>query len=135
MRAAVGMGMVSLQTTGALVAVGPRIASACGGFFCNPGGTLGPLPVAQTGENVLFFVDPNPAPGSQKIEAHIQIFYTGPADKFSWVLPVDAMAGPPDVGSDAIFTTLDGVTRPQFQVSYHDEGVCKSPPYPAPEAG
>ena len=130
MRAAIRRGMVSLLTVGALVAGHAEIARACGGFFCNPGGTLGPLPVAQTGENVLFFVNPDPAGGSQKIEAHIQIFYTGPADKFSWVLPIDAQPEPPDVGSDAIFTVLDQVTRPQFQVSYHDEGVCKPVAYP-----
>jgi len=128
MKAAIRRGMVCSLLVGALVAGRAEVARACGGFFCNPGGTLGPLPVAQTGENVLFFVSPDPAGGSPKIEAHIQIFYTGQADKFSWVLPIDAQPDPPDVGSDAIFTTLDAVTRPQFQVSYHDEGVCKSGP-------
>ncbi|HEX3695349.1 MAG TPA: DUF2330 domain-containing protein [Polyangia bacterium] len=130
MKRAIRTGLWSLLAVGIWTGA-PRGAQACGGFFCNPGGPLGPLPVSQTGENVLFFVNPNPAPGSQKIEAHIQIFYTGPADKFSWVLPIDALPGPPDVGSDAIFTTLDAVTRPQFQLNTHDEGVCKqlfSPP-------
>jgi MYXO-CTERM domain-containing protein len=135
MKTTVRMATLSLLAAGALIAGQARLARACGGFFCNPGGTLGPLPVAQTGENVLFFVNPNPPAGSTKIEAHIQIFYTGPADKFSWVLPIDAEPAAPDVGSDAVFTALGAVTRPQFQVNYHDEGVCKSPPGPVPLSG
>lgn len=134
MRSASRTGVLLVVAVAAAITARTRVAEACGGFFCNPGGTLGPLPVAQTGENVLFFVTPDPASGSQKIEAHIQIFYSGQADKFSWVLPIDAQPEPPDVGSDAIFTTLDALTRPQFRVSYHDEGVCKQSVYP-PMAG
>src|SRR6185436_2715553 len=86
-------------------------AEACGGFFCNqPQNPFDPPPVAQTGENVLFSVDPGEN-GLNKLEAHIQIFYTGPADKFSWVVPVD---GKPvlDVGSNQVFQALDAATRP-----------------------
>ncbi len=102
----------------------PRVARACGGFFCNqPDSPFGPLPVAQTAENVLFAVDPAPS-GKSRLEAHVQIFYTGPADRFSWVVPVD---GEPelDVGSNQLFTTLDRITKPRFTLNWHDEGTCK----------
>src|SRR5688500_13846283 len=64
-------------------------AQACGGFFCNQPDDPFNLPVAQTAENVLFAMDRDPS-GQFKLEAHVQIFYTGPADKFSWVVPVDS---------------------------------------------
>jgi MYXO-CTERM domain-containing protein len=121
---------VLLLMTLAAVVLRPAPARACGGFFCNqPNNPFDPPSVVQTGENVLFAVNPDPAPGAPKIEAHIQIYYSGPASKFSWVLPIDAEPTL-DVGSDAVFTALDAVTHPKFQVSYHDEGTCKPSLYP-----
>ena len=58
-------------------------AEACGGFFCNqPQNPFDPPPVAQTAENVLFAMEKDAA-GVTRLEAHVQIFYTGPADRFS----------------------------------------------------
>ncbi len=97
---------------------------ACGGLFCNrPPNPFDPPPVAQTGENVLFSVDPGEN-GLNKLEAHIQIFYAGPADKFSWVVPVD---GKPvlDVGANQVFQALNAATTPQFQLTWHQEGSCE----------
>ena len=76
-------------------------AQACGGLFCNgpPPNPLTPLPVAQNGENVVFFMTKDPAGGAPTLEAHIQILYTGDAAKFSWVVPVDS------VGSASTGTT------------------------------
>jgi hypothetical protein len=109
-----------------LVDLSAAPARACGGFFCNrPGNPFDPPDVVQTAENVLFAVNPSPGPGEKKLEAHIQIFYSGPADKFSWVLPVDSEPTL-DVGSDTIFTTLDAQTKPRFQVTYSVEGTCKA---------
>src|SRR5689334_19838700 len=108
-----------------VAALQPARARACGGFFCNqPNNPFDPPSVVQTAENVLFAVTPGAEIGSEKLEAHIQIFYSGPADKFSWVLPVDALPAL-DTGSDAVFTALDAATKPQFRVAYHDEGTCK----------
>jgi hypothetical protein len=105
----------------ALVAAsGP--ARACGGFFCNQPNTPTDLPVAQTGENVLFAMDPLPS-GLHRLEAHIQIFYTGPADRFSWVVPTDAMPTL-DIGSNAVFAALDPATRPKLMLTRTREGVC-----------
>jgi hypothetical protein len=116
------LGIAGLAVAAALAPV--RQVQACGGFFCNqPDSPFGPLPVAQTAENVLFAVDPDPS-GKSKLEAHVQIFYTGPVDRFSWVVPVD---GKPTlgVGSNQMFAVLDQQTKPQFQLNWHDEGTCR----------
>jgi len=111
------------------LAIHPAPARACGGFFCDqPGGLLGPQPIAQTGENVLFRVDPT-APAGTSIEAHIQIFYSGPAAQFSWILPVDA-APTLDTGSDSVFTAVSYRTSPSFQLNTTVEGTCRQPVYP-----
>jgi hypothetical protein len=101
---------------------GARQARACGGFFCDAPNVPTDLPVAQTGENVLFAMDAS-AQGLYRLEAHIQIFYTGPADHFSWVVPVDALPTL-DVGSNAVFQALDAATRPKLIVNRKREGVC-----------
>jgi MYXO-CTERM domain-containing protein len=108
----------------ALAAIPATDARACGGFFCNqPQFPTDPPPIAQTGENVLFAMDKLPN-GQNQLEAHIQIFYTGPADRFSWVLPVDGLPVL-DVGLDSIFTILERTTRPRFLLNLQTEGVCK----------
>jgi hypothetical protein len=97
-------------------------AEACGGFFCNRPQNPDDLPVAQTGENVLFAMDRTPT-GTYQLEAHIQIFYTGPADKFSWVVPVDGLPTL-DVGSNRVFQVLEPATRPRFTLTVEDDGEC-----------
>jgi hypothetical protein len=103
-------------------------ARACGGFFCDqPQNNFDPPPVEQTGENVLFAMDKDPATGLNHLEAHVQIFYTGPADRFSWMVPVDSMPTL-DVGTNQLFKVLEPATHPSFGVTYHEEGTCKTPP-------
>jgi len=97
-------------------------ARACGGFFCDRPNVPTDLPVAQTGENVLFAMDAT-SPGMYRLEAHIQIFYTGPANRFSWVVPVDALPTL-DIGNNAVFAALDRATRPQLMVTRKREGTC-----------
>ncbi len=127
-RAGIGLAVVV-----AALSARPSPAQACGGFFCDqPGGLLGPTPIAQTGENVLFRVDPT-APAGTSIEAHIQIFYSGPAAQFSWILPVDA-APTLDTGTDSVFTVVSNLTNPSFQLSTTEEGTCRPLFYP-PTAG
>jgi MYXO-CTERM domain-containing protein len=104
----------------------PRAAQACGGFFCNAPDNPFTLPVAQTAENVLFAMERDPS-GQFKLEAHVQIFYTGPADKFSWVVPVDNLPTV-DVGSNAVFTALLNATQPRFQLDWKVSGICKPVP-------
>jgi MYXO-CTERM domain-containing protein len=107
-------------------------AFACGGFFCNQSQDPNNLPVAQTAENVLFAMDRTPD-GKFALEAHVQIFYAGPADKFSWVVPVDNQPVV-SVGSNGVFAALLEATRPRFSVSYQNVGTCKPTLYP-PQAG
>ncbi|MCB9706238.1 MAG: DUF2330 domain-containing protein [Myxococcales bacterium] len=86
----------------------PQEAAACGGLFCD-GGMPMPVPVDQTGENVLFIVDEQEG----TVEAHIQIQYMGDPDKFAWVIPVQSE---PDfsAGSELLFTNLLAGTVPTY---------------------
>ncbi len=86
-------------------------ADACGGFFCSQ------VPVDQSGENILFAVE------GETVTAHIQIFYNGEAEKFSWVLPLPAI---PEigVGTDALFTLLRGQTDPRFNLEWQNKENC-----------
>src|SRR5688572_1991380 len=111
-----------------LAALVPGQADACGGFFCNQPQNPGDLPVAQTGENVLFAMS-RMGDGAFQLEAHVQIAYTGPADRFSWVVPVDTKPEL-DVGSDVIFSRLLQATEPQFSVEWKEEGKCRVNPDP-----
>ena len=52
-------------------------ALACGGFFCSS------QPIDQSKERIIFGVDSREG----TVETHVQIFYQGTAESFSWVLP------------------------------------------------
>jgi hypothetical protein len=111
-------------------------ARACGGFFCNQPQNPFELPVAQTAENVLFAME-RTSSGQFALEAHVQIFYMGPADRFSWVVPVDSE---PTLGvsSNSVFSVLQQTTQPRFTLDWQDVGSCKpspDPPPPSPPAG
>jgi hypothetical protein len=127
-------GLLALAGLGLAAAFLPgHPAQACGGFFCNqPQNPFDPPPVAQTAENVLFAMEKDPQ-GNTHLEAHVQIFYTGPADRFSWVVPVDNEPTL-DVGTNQLFKVLDPATQPTFGLDWHDEGTCKVDPLP-PQAG
>jgi MYXO-CTERM domain-containing protein len=125
-------GMLALFVAGGVFALGwgEKDARACGGLFCNrpPPNPFDPLPVAQSGENIVFSVATDAATGESTVKAHIQIFYTGPADKFSWVVPVDS-APTVGVGSDLMFTQVAARTAPTFKVNWKVDGTCKPEPY------
>jgi hypothetical protein len=104
--------------------IGMRPAHACGGFFCNRPPPDGSLPIAQAAENVLFVMDTDPATGAKRVEAHIQILYTGPASTFSWIVPVTAVPTV-DVGWDVLFDRIEPPTRPSFQIRYQMDGTCQ----------
>jgi hypothetical protein len=107
-----------------VLAATERPARACGGFFCDaPQVNQGP-PIAQSGENVLFVMDTDPQTGQNRVEAHIQIVYTGTADQFSWVVPLTA-APELDTGTDALFSLIEPPTRPTFTTMYQQEGTCQ----------
>jgi len=87
-------------------------AQACGGFFCSQ-----TTPVNQMAERILFTV------AGTAIEAHIQIAYEGPAESFSWVLPMPEV---PQfrVGTDELFRVLHQRTDPQFVIDWQNEEGC-----------
>ena len=86
----------------------PSRAEACGGTFCD-GGVPGPMPVDQTGENVIFVI------GGEKAEVHIQISYdpNTNAQKFAWMIPLTAV---PEfsVGSQPLFDQVLNGTVPMY---------------------
>ncbi len=106
-----------------VASIGARAAHACGGFFCNQGSPSGPLPIAQAAENVLFVMDTD-AQGVHRVEAHIQIAYTGPATSFSWIVPVTTVPTV-DVGWDILFDRIELPSRPSFQLMTVVDGTCK----------
>jgi MYXO-CTERM domain-containing protein len=103
---------VAVSVLGMLGALGSQAwvspAQACGGTFCDGGPT--PMPVDQSGENILFVQD------GDTIEAHIQIQYVGDPAQFSWVIPLQSV---PDfsVGSEPLFQALLNSTVPTYQVN------------------
>ncbi|MGE0322860.1 MAG: DUF2330 domain-containing protein [Polyangiaceae bacterium] len=103
------------------VAVGVQLAavpeaSACGGTFCdNPGPMQPPMPVDQTGENVVFVMRDG------MVEAHIQIQYSGDPDRFAWLIPVPVT---PEfrVGSQQMFVNLLNGSVPTFSLTTRFDG-------------
>jgi uncharacterized protein (TIGR03382 family) len=102
------LALVALAAT-ALVLT-PEEARACGGTFCDTGPNS--MPVDQTGETILFVMDP------AGYEAHIQIQYDPNTDaaKFAWVVPIQVL---PEfsVGSQPLFDALLGSTVPAYGFS------------------
>jgi MYXO-CTERM domain-containing protein len=88
---------LGVWTAFGVVAWTPQPAEACGGTFCDAGPQ--PMPVDQSGENILFVRD------GEYIEAHIQIQYQGEAQQFGWVIPLQSV---PEfsVGSEPLFQSL-----------------------------
>ena len=118
------VGMAARVVATCLVLASPRLAEACGGFFCSPVG-----PVLQAAERIVF-VDH----GDGRVTAVVQILYSGPADAFSWVLPAP---GVPELGvsSNVAFTRLQRASEPQFVTQIQFEGACVRPASGPPRAG
>ncbi|MFV8750032.1 DUF2330 domain-containing protein [Nannocystaceae bacterium ST9] len=107
------------------LAFAPTPAEACGGTFCD--GALGPnvMPVDQTGENILFWIDHS---GTEPhTEAHIQIQYEGDAENFAWIIPVQQV---PEVlvGNQALFDNLLAATVPTFTITTNFQSCPDSGP-------
>lgn len=93
-----------------------RPAEACGGFFCNN------LPIEQSAEHIAFGVDVDSS-GNVAIETHVQISFKGSAQDFAWVVPLHARPTL-DVGTEALFSYLDGATQPYFNLKYDEGSTC-----------
>ena len=97
----------------------PSVALACGGLFCSG---AQPVPVEQTGERILFEVDPE----GGTVTTTVDIQYGGAPDAFSWILPIpvsDAMPvpelaiTPPDVLRILELATPPSIIPPQTKCS------------------
>jgi MYXO-CTERM domain-containing protein len=96
----------------ALPLVTPSQARACGGTFCD--NTAIPMPVDQRGEDILFVQD------GPDIEVHVRIEYEGEAERFAWLVPIQAV---PEisVGSEYLFAALADATAPDWTRSHDYE--------------
>ncbi len=103
----VGKSLTIMTLASGMLLASPAVTQACGGFFCDGGGP--PMPVDQTGENILFVVDD--AAGT--VSAHIQIQYMGEPQNFAWIIPVTALPTF-SVGSDQLFQNLLQSTVPTY---------------------
>ena len=95
--------------TGALLVAAPQEAEACGGFFCDGGPQ--PMPVDQTGEDILFVMDQG------QVEVHIRIEYEGEAENFAWVIPALSVPTDFNVGSQALFDAIKQATVPTYGIT------------------
>jgi Uncharacterized protein conserved in bacteria (DUF2330) len=103
----------------AVMGMNPTPAQACGGTFCDSGPQV--MPVDQTGESIIFWIDHS---GSEPhTEAHIQIQYEGDAENFAWIIPVTAV---PEVfvSSQALFDNILQATVPTFTINTTTIGDC-----------
>jgi len=93
-------------------------ARACGGLFCS----ARTLPINQAAERIIFADN-----GNGTVTAVIQILYQGPAQNFSWLLPISTVpqAGQTiAVASNLAFQRLQQATNPQYNLTTRVEGTC-----------
>ncbi len=105
---AIGLAMGLAGGLAVGLAIIPRDAAACGGTFCDAG-PQGPMPVDQTGENVIFVM------GGSEIEVHIQISVDpeSTAEKFGWLVPLGSVPQF-SVGSQPFFAELLAASVPTY---------------------
>jgi hypothetical protein len=96
---ALRVALVAVLSVGVGLAMVPRTAEACGGFFCSQN------PVDQSAERIVF------AKNGPNVIAFIQIVFNGNAEDFAWVVPV-ATVPLVDVADSTIFQDLDQATGP-----------------------
>lgn len=95
--------------TGAVMVAAPQPAEACGGFFCDGGPQ--PMPVDQTGEDILFVMD------GDEIEVHIRVEYDGEAENFAWLIPASSVPTDFNVGSQALIDAVKAATVPTYGIT------------------
>jgi hypothetical protein len=114
---ALRLALTSTFTAGC-VALHAAPAAACGGFFCSQ-----TQPVNQAAERIIFANN-----GDGTVTAVIQIMYEGPAENFSWLLPISSVPdaeGEIAVASDVAFQRLQAATNPQYNLTTRTEGTCR----------
>ena len=110
------------------VALVPTEAAACGGFFCDGGPQ--PMPVDQTGEDILFIAD------GDKVEVHIRVEYEGEAENFAWVIPTLSIPTDFSVGSEALIDNIKAASVPTYGIATQpDDCSLPSPEDPNSDDG
>jgi MYXO-CTERM domain-containing protein len=94
---------------GAVLLAAPQSAEACGGFFCDGGPQ--PMPVDQTGEDILFVMDEG------QVEVHIRVEYEGEAENFAWIIPALSVPTDFNVSSQTLFDAIKGATVPTYGIT------------------
>ena len=104
----------------AAAALLPTEARACGGFFCSA-----TQQVNQAAERIVFATN-----GDGTVTAVIEIQYQGPAENFSWLLPISSVPQGDQiaVASNLAFQRLQLATNPQYNLVTRVEGVCDQDP-------
>ena len=99
---------------GASAMLAPAAAYACRGFFCNNS-----APVEQTGEHIIFAVDP----AANKTEATVLVNYAGPSESFAWIVPTPSF---PEIGvsSASVFSRIEQLIGPRFVLNWSERGTC-----------
>jgi hypothetical protein len=107
---ALGVGLVTGAAGGF-----ESVAQACGGLFCSSAN-----PVNQAAERIIFSFDR----AAKKVTAVVEILYSGPSEKFAWVLPVP---GIPEIGvsTSALLDRLQQVTNPTYSIQRTWGGTCE----------
>ena len=88
-------------------------AHAFGGLWSAQGAVI-----KQSAERIIFVDHPGPT-----LTAIVQLEYTGPAQKFAWLVPVPGRVSV-GVSSTVVFERLDTVTAPRFWAAVDVAGSC-----------
>jgi MYXO-CTERM domain-containing protein len=104
------MRLPALLSLASLLLLRPAPAHACGGTFCDVGPQS--MPVDQTGENILFILEP----GQVEVHIQIQVDPNTNANKFAWLIPMPEV---PDfsIGSELFFQELLNATVPTYGIN------------------
>lgn len=105
---------LSLLTASAVLVAQTPVAKACG-CLSPPAVTEGQYAVNQSGEQIIFEVEPG------WVTAHVLIRYSGDPSQFAWIVPVPEV---PELGISPVsaFGLLDQATAPDVTVS--TENIC-----------
>lgn len=122
----VGSAFLSAVCSVAVLAT-PGTAQACGGFFCDGGPQ--PMPVDQTGEDILFVSDGN------QVEVHIRVEYEGDPESFAWVIPVQSVPTDFTVGSQPLFDAIKAASVPTYAFTTQPDACGDFDPSPSANDG
>ena len=60
----------------------------------------------------------------ERVDAIINVQYQGPASEFAWVLPLQSAPNQLRVAPNQVFTSINQLTMPRFNVTRETRGLC-----------